>query len=286
MLAGAVNRCDDLFIHTGFCALQAMSKTGQSRPFHAGADGLVPAEGAGFVVLERLEDALAAGRTIHGVIRGVGLSNDGRGRGFLAPSAAGQAHAMRGAWKAADLDPATANLIECHATGTVLGDATELDSMAQVFSHDLPIGSLKSNLGHLITTAGVAGLLKVLRGIEVRQRFATLHVDHPNPALDSVPFRVLTQNEPWEADGPLRAGINAFDSVATTPTSSSKSPVLQHQLPLRSLHRRWLWSQSVPGWGRRPNVTQLADALQQPDPPGRTETITLELPGLRFPPRT
>src|SRR5262249_11630875 len=87
MVAGAVNAADDLFIHVGFCALQAMSRSGRSRPFHREADGLVPAEGAAFVVLKRLEDARRAGDRIHGVIRGVGLSNDGRGSGLLAPSA-------------------------------------------------------------------------------------------------------------------------------------------------------------------------------------------------------
>ena len=82
MLAGAVNRADDLFIHVGFTALKALSKRGESRPFHPEADGLIPADGAGFVVLKRLKDAEAAGDKILGVIRGVGVSNDGRGNGF------------------------------------------------------------------------------------------------------------------------------------------------------------------------------------------------------------
>ena len=86
MLAGAVNRADDLFIHVGFCALKAMSRSGKSRPFHAEADGLLPAEGAGFVALKRLHDALQDGDEIYGIIRGLGLSNDGRGQGLLAPS--------------------------------------------------------------------------------------------------------------------------------------------------------------------------------------------------------
>jgi acyl transferase domain-containing protein len=161
MVAGAVNQADDLFIHVGFCALSALSKTGQSRPFHRDADGLVPAEGAGFVVLERLSDALKAGRKILGVIRGVGLSNDGRGRGLLAPSEEGQERALRLAYEQAGLQPADIGLLECHATGTPVGDATELRSMARVFAgcSGVPIGSLKSNLGHLITAAGVAGLI-------------------------------------------------------------------------------------------------------------------------------
>ncbi len=96
MIAGAVNRTDDLFIHIGFCALRAMSKQGESRPFAADADGLVPAEGAAFVVLKRLDDAVAAGDEILGVIRGVGLSNDGMAGGFLSPSGGwpGASHAQ------------------------------------------------------------------------------------------------------------------------------------------------------------------------------------------------
>jgi acyl transferase domain-containing protein len=210
MVAGAVNQADDLFIHVGFCALSALSKTGQSRPFHRDADGLVPAEGAGFVVLERLSDALAAGRTVLGVIRGVGLSNDGRGRGLLAPSEEGQERALRMAYDQAGLSPADIGLLECHATGTPVGDATELRSMARVFAGcaNVPIGSLKSNLGHLITAAGVAGLIKVLAAMAHGQKPPTLHVDQPNEALAGTPFRLLHQAEAWT--GPQRAGISAF----------------------------------------------------------------------------
>ena len=95
MLAGGINRADDLIIHIGFCTLQAMSHTGQSRPFHREADGLLPAEGAGFILLKRLDDAKAADDNIIGVIRGVGLSNDGKGHGLLVPSKEGQERAIR-----------------------------------------------------------------------------------------------------------------------------------------------------------------------------------------------
>ena len=146
MLAGAVNRADDLFIHVGFTALKALSKRGESRPFHPEADGLIPADGAGFVVLKRLKDAEAAGDKILGVIRGVGVSNDGRGNGFLAPSSAGQVRAMESAYAMSGIRPHEISLVECHATGTTVGDATELQSMDAVFhkNRELNIGSLKS----------------------------------------------------------------------------------------------------------------------------------------------
>ncbi|HEX5890135.1 MAG TPA: beta-ketoacyl synthase N-terminal-like domain-containing protein, partial [Pyrinomonadaceae bacterium] len=210
MVAGAVSRTDDLFTHVGFTALGALSRSGRSRPFHREADGLVPAEGSGFVVLQRLRDAIREGRKILGVIRGVGLSNDGRGRGLLAPSEEGQERAMRSAYAQAGIDPQAIGLIECHATGTPVGDATEIRSTARVFENcsDVPIGSLKSNLGHLVAAAGIAGLLKVLASIENGKRPPTLDADPSIDALSSTPFRVLREAEDWT--GPRRAAISAF----------------------------------------------------------------------------
>ncbi len=213
MLAGAVQAADDLFLHVGFTALTALSATGQSRPFHRDADGLVPGEGAGFVVLKRLRDARRDGDTIHGVVRGVGLSNDGRGRGILAPLAAGQERAIRAAYDAAELSPADVSLLECHATGTRVGDATELSSSAAVFegADELTIGSLKSNLGHLITAAGVGGLIKVLEAMRNRAKPPSLHTDELTDALRGTPFRVLKDLEHWmQPSGPRVAGISAF----------------------------------------------------------------------------
>ncbi|MCK6551970.1 beta-ketoacyl synthase, partial [Myxococcota bacterium] len=214
MLAGAVNRSDDLFIHVGFTALSALSRTGRSRPFHAEADGLVPAEGAAFVALKRLDDAVRDGDRIWGVIRGVGLANDGRGRGILAPFEGGQAEAMERAFACAGLTPADVSLMECHATGTTVGDAVEVRSASSVYRgvRDLPIGSLKSNLGHLITAAGVAGLIKVLMAMEARVRPPTLHADAPIAALEGSPFRLLRAPEPWTvAPGARRvAAVSAF----------------------------------------------------------------------------
>jgi len=215
MVAGAVNAADDLFLHMGFRALEALSPTGRSRPFHVDADGLVPGEGAALVVLERLEDALAAGRFIHGVIRGIGLSNDGRGRGLLVPSSAGQRRALTAAYRTAGIDPARLGWVECHATGTVVGDGTEIASMQAALGTEreapLPIGSLKANMGHLITAAGGAGLLRVIEAMRQGTLPPTPHADDTIEALDATPFDVLTEARPWpEGDRPRLAGISAF----------------------------------------------------------------------------
>ncbi|MBZ4324558.1 beta-ketoacyl synthase N-terminal-like domain-containing protein, partial [Streptomyces huiliensis] len=213
MLAGAVNGADSLLVHSGFAAVSALSPTGRSRPFHREADGLVPAEGAVLVTLMRLSDALAAGRPVLAVIRGVGLGNDGRGSGFLSPDPAGQERAMRLAYARAGVDPATVGLLECHATGTPVGDAAEIASTARVFAGHpgLPIGSVKSNLGHLLAPAGGAGLLKAVDALRHGVRPPTLGADDPTPELRGRPLRPLTEAEEWErGQGPRRAAVSAF----------------------------------------------------------------------------
>ncbi len=213
MLAGGVNRADDLIIHIGFCVLQAMSQTSRSRPFHQEADGLVPAEGAGFIALKRLDDAVAAGDTILGVIRAVGLSNDGKGLGLLVPSKEGQERAIRKAYEMSGLKPADISLVEAHATGTVVGDGVEVQSMGTVYEglKDVPIGTIKSNIGHPITVSGVAGVVKVLGAMKAGTRPPTLHVEKPLEMIEASPFRLLTEAEPWDCrEGPRRAVINNF----------------------------------------------------------------------------
>ncbi|MEV0016968.1 beta-ketoacyl synthase N-terminal-like domain-containing protein [Streptomyces tendae] len=210
MVAGAVSRPDPLYLHVGFCGLSATSRTGRSRPFDRDADGLVHGEGAGFVALARLSDARAAGLPVFGVIRGVGLSNDGRGSGLISPSEEGQVRAMRLAYEAAGVAPESVSLVECHATGTPVGDAVEARGMARVFgaADDVPIGSAKSNVGHLLASAGVAGLLKVLGAMRSGVRPATLGARRPLDALSGTPLRVLDTAEQWA--GPRRAAVSAF----------------------------------------------------------------------------
>ena len=296
MLAGGVNAADDLIIHVGFSALKALSRSGQSRPFHRDADGLVPAEGAAFVLLKRLDDAERDGDPIAGVIRGLGLSNDGRVGGLLAPDTGGQKAALRSAYAMAGIDPARVSLVECHATGTSVGDAAELKTMAEVFggASDLPVGSLKSNMGHLITASGTAGLLKVLGALKHQVRPATLHVDTPGELPSGSPLRLLTQSEPWPSEGARLAGVSNFgfggnnahlvvEEYIPGATPQSKSdPASDEPVAIVALQVLAAGGEGVEDFvadvlsGR----SRLNDAGE-----GRAEEITLPLTGIRFPPR-
>lgn len=212
MLAGGVNAADQLFLHVGFSALNALSRTGLSRPFHRDADGLIPAEGAGFVALKRLDDALDAGDRILGVIRGVGLSNDGRSGGFLSPSRDGQMQAMRAALTQSGLDAGEVSYVECHATGTQVGDATEIASLAGVYGQaPLVLGSLKANLGHLITASGVVGLIKTLKAMEQGVLPATPGARPLSESFAGTAFTVPDAAAPWEPrNGQRTAAVSAF----------------------------------------------------------------------------
>ena len=306
MLAGAVNGADDLCIHLGFTALQALSRTGRSRPFHRDADGLVPAEGCAFVVLRRLADAQRDGDPIYGVIRGLGLSNDGRGRGMLVPSSAGQVRSMRQALDGAGLSPNSISLLECHATGTQAGDATEVRSAAEVYGEctGLTIGSLKSNLGHLITAAGVAGLIKVLEAMRHEVRPPTLNVDSPLDVLTGSPFRLLATAEPWDRDrtldGVLRAGVSAFgfggnnahlivEEPGVAPEASNdpyRSPADRRHTPVPPVAVVALGVNAARACGRHAFADALADGipLLDEDGQGRMSDIVLRLADQRFPP--
>jgi acyl transferase domain-containing protein/3-hydroxymyristoyl/3-hydroxydecanoyl-(acyl carrier protein) dehydratase len=210
MLAGGVSGSDGLLIHLGFTGLAALSPSGRSRPFDRHADGLVPAEGAALLTLMRHDDAVRQDRAILGVIRGIGLANDGAAGGFLSPATAGQQQAMRAAYHGCGIDPATVTLLECHATGTAVGDAVELTSANAIFtdSKDLPLGSAKGNLGHLLTAAGAAAVLKVLAAMQTGIRPMSVGAADPVAELLCGPLRLLQANEDWPT--PRRAAISAF----------------------------------------------------------------------------
>ena len=208
MLAGGVSLAQSLYTQIGFTQLQALSPSGVCAPFSTSADGLVVGEGAGLVVLKRLEDARRAGDRVLAVIRGIGLSND-VGGSLLSPDSEGQLRAMRAAYAEAGWRPSTVQLVECHGTGTPRGDQVELTSLETLFEGARPvIGSVKSNVGHLLTAAGIAGLTKVLKAFEKGALPPSANVSTPAPA--AAPFEVLRQPRRWTSAGPKRAAVSGF----------------------------------------------------------------------------
>jgi PfaB family protein len=220
MLAGGLSRPDSLYTQMGFSQLRALSPTGTCAPFASNGNGLVVGEGCGLVLLKRLEDALTSGDQIYGVIRSIGLSNDREGN-LLAPSSEGQLRAMQAAYREAGWEPADIDHIECHATGTPVGDAVEFASLEQLWqgaegeAGRCVLGSVKANIGHLLTAAGSAALLKTLLALKHKTLppMANFKGLAKGINLESGPFRVLTQAAPWQArqqGQPRRAAVSAF----------------------------------------------------------------------------
>jgi len=202
-----------------FCKIGALSATG-TRPYADGADGFVMGEGAVIFLLKRLADAERDGDKIYAVLRGMGGSSDGKGKGITAPNPAGQKLCIRRAWENAGLSPATATLIEGHGTSTRVGDAVEVESFNEVLSSfhvptgSVALGSVKSNIGHLKGAAGAAGLLKTALALRDKVLPPSVHCEHPSPNIDFAhsPLYVNGELKPWTAvaDGVRRAGVSAF----------------------------------------------------------------------------
>ncbi len=163
MLAGAVSAGDPFFINMGFSVFQAYPENNLSFPLDKNSKGLIAGEGAAFFVMKRLEDAIQDKDNIYAVINSIGLSNDGGGASFLSPNKKGQIKALKRAYQKATVSHKKIQYIECHATGTKVGDKQEINSIASFFKeNNLHLGSVKSNLGHLLTVSGMASMIKVI----------------------------------------------------------------------------------------------------------------------------
>ncbi len=195
------------------------SPDGHCRAFDAAAGGFVGGNGAGVVLLKRLADALRDGDRVHAVIRGSAINNDGSHKvGFTAPSVEGQAQVIAQALTVAGVEPSTIGYVEAHGTGTDLGDPIEIAALTEAFGPDVPrgaclIGSVKTNIGHLDSAAGVTGLIKAVLALEHRQVPPTLHFEAPNPklGLETSPFRINADLTHWPAGpAPRRAGVSSM----------------------------------------------------------------------------
>ncbi len=197
-----------------------LSDDGCTRTFDADAKGTVFCDGAALVLLKRLSDAIEDGDPIYAVIRGAATNNDGGHKAsFTAPSIDGQAEVIAAAHEDAGIDPRTISYVEAHGTATPLGDPVEIEGLTRAFRRATPdtgfcrIGSVKSNVGHLVTAAGTAGLIKTALALSHEQIPATLHFKRPNPKIDigNTPFVVNAELTPWpRGEAPRRAGVSSF----------------------------------------------------------------------------
>ena len=197
-----------------------LSPDGHCRVFDAGARGTIFGSGVGMVVLKRLEDAVRDGDFIHAVIKGSAVNNDGSLKaGYTAPSVEGQAEVISEALGNAGVSAESINYVECHGTGTLLGDPVEIRALTKAFQGETSkqgfcaVGSVKSNVGHLDAAAGITGLIKVVQSLKHQLLPPSLYFKQPNPQIDfsHSPFYVNTELSPWKREStPRRAGVSAF----------------------------------------------------------------------------
>jgi 3-oxoacyl-(acyl-carrier-protein) synthase/NAD(P)-dependent dehydrogenase (short-subunit alcohol dehydrogenase family)/acyl-CoA thioesterase FadM len=199
-----------------FSQFKGLSATG-SRPFDERADGVIFGEGAGVVGLMRLSDAVASGLRVHAIIRGAGLSSDGRSSSANVPRSEGQVAAMEACYAAAQVDPSTIQYLEAHGTATPAGDATELKSIARVFGgkrRGIQLASVKALIGHTGWAAGAASVIKLCKALEHRLIPPQSNFDKPGAGLRELgpDFEVSTREQPWPENGahPRRAATNGF----------------------------------------------------------------------------
>ncbi|MGP3953506.1 SDR family NAD(P)-dependent oxidoreductase [Streptomyces sp. 7N604] len=219
-LAAGVNVLLSPMITASFDQAGVLAPDGRCKAFDAAADGISRGEGCGVVVLKRLEDAVRDGDRILAVIRGTAVNSDGRSAGMVAPNPVAQQALLRAALQDAGAHASDVDYVETHGTGTLLGDPIEAEALSAVLGHQRPpdrpllIGSVKSNLGHLESAAGITGVIKTVLSLHHGRIPASLHFRTPNPHIDfpAARLRVVADATPWPGDGerPARAGVSAF----------------------------------------------------------------------------
>ncbi|MFH9266918.1 SDR family NAD(P)-dependent oxidoreductase [Streptomyces sp. NPDC017546] len=275
-----------------------LSPTGRCHTFDHRADGFVPGEGVGVLVLKRLDDAIADGDHIHGVIRATGSNHDGATNGITAPSSVSQEALLRDVHAAGGINAGSIQLLEAHGTGTPLGDPIEFSALSRVFRAGpertgyCALGSVKSNLGHTQFAAGVAGVFKILLAMRHRRIPASLHFEKANGAidLDTSPFYLSTRDHRWEPPsdgGPRRGAVSSFGASGTnahlvveeapdTTRTGSRTPEPMRLVVLSAHSREQLAQQ----------VSRLAERIRHEDAPDLGDlAYTLTVGRDRFPHR-
>lgn len=248
-LAGGVNLLLDADVTQCFADAGFMAPDGRCKTFDARADGYVRGEGAGLVVLKRLSDAQAAGDPIYAVILGSAVNQDGRTNGLTAPNRQSQEDVLKEAYRRAGVNPGDVQYVEAHGTGTALGDPIEASALGRVLGMGRPygqhclLGSVKTNIGHLESAAGVAGLMKVALSLRYGQIPPSLHFVSPNPHIlfADLPLKVTSEMTPWPAADRQLAGVSSFGfggtnaHVVLAGAPCCKAPVVEAGLALLPL---------------------------------------------------
>jgi acyl transferase domain-containing protein/NADPH:quinone reductase-like Zn-dependent oxidoreductase/thioesterase domain-containing protein/acyl carrier protein len=217
-IVGGVNVIISADTFVSFSAASMLSPEGRCKAFDASARGFVRAEGAGVVLLKRLDEALHAGDRVLAVLVATGVNQDGRTSGMAMPNGAAQEALLRQVYRDAGISPERVRYVEAHGTGTAIGDPTEAGALGRVLGTvsgreaPLIIGSVKTNIGHLEAGAGIASLLKAVLMVQARQIPPNLHFRTPNPNIpfDALGLRVPVTLEPWPDERPALVGVNSF----------------------------------------------------------------------------
>ena len=253
-LAGGVNVILSAKTTIALSQAKMMAADGRCKAFDAAADGFVRGEGCGILVLKRLPDAERDGDRILAVIRGSAVNQDGRSNGLTAPNGPSQTAVIRAALADGSVEPTEVGYVEAHGTGTSLGDPIEIQAMGTALGADrsaadrLLVGSVKTNIGHLESAAGVAGLIKLVLAMEHGQVPASLHLQEPNPYIpwERLPIDVATELRPWPQAGRALAGVSSFGFSGTNahiivepapgPAPTEGDPGADGDRPVRSRH--------------------------------------------------
>jgi 3-oxoacyl-(acyl-carrier-protein) synthase/acyl carrier protein len=258
-VAGGIQLLIDPSSFVGFSQAGVLSRSGMCAVFDRKADGMVLGEGAGLVLLKRMSRALEDGDRILATILGSAVNNDGHTMGLTTPSLDAQQEVIAAAYANAGIEPSSVTYLEAHGTGTALGDPIEIKAASQMFraftaaSQFCAVGSVKSNLGHLLRAAGIAGFLKILGALESRMIPPTLHCSEPHPRFRFAesPFYPATRLQEWRPrEGVRRAGISAFGFGGTNchllveefdPSARGHTP-RRSPLPSTIFHRKRYWA--------------------------------------------
>lgn len=267
-----------------FSKLGTLASDGRCKTFDAAADGFVPGEGSGALILKRLSDALQVGDRVHAVIRGTAVNHDGRTTVLTAPNGLAQQAVLRSALKNAMLDPQEVSYVETHGTGTALGDPIEIEAISAVYgqpwvgSGSCVLGAVKTNLGHLESAAGIAGIIKAVLCLEHGEIPKNLHFHQLNPEISLAGTRLAipTQKTPWARSG--RARVAAISSFGLGGTNSH---IIVEEAPLIPARNAAEDGRAIPIEGHRWQRQQFP--LPEPSPTP-TRSVDSAMPGDRIHP--